>query len=201
MATKIISDAEIAAAARAGGFRGEEVVMAVAIALAETNPKGNIYSHNAVPPDNSYGLMQINMLGDMGPERRKRFGLKSNEDLYDPVTNMRVAKALKDGRGNWKDWSTYLSGAYFAYLPRARKAAGSPASSVPGTSGSATPIKNDVSYEEQGFFDILTNPQTWLRVAMVVGGGISIVIALAVMTNTTSAIPITKVAKLAKAVK
>ena len=53
MARKVISDAEIAAAALGAGFKGAAATKIVAIALAESS--GNIYAHNAVPPDNSYG--------------------------------------------------------------------------------------------------------------------------------------------------
>lgn len=99
--------------ASAAGFAGDDLNIAVAVALAESG--GNPSAHNATPPDNSYGLMQINMLGAMGPERRKKYGLKSNEDLYDPATNMKVAHGIFKGSG-WKAWTTYTRGTYKKYM-------------------------------------------------------------------------------------
>lgn len=97
------------------GFRGEGLRMAYAIAMAESS--GNAYSHNtnARTGDNSYGLFQINMIGGMGPERRKRYGLKSNDDLFDPLTNARVAYAMSNGGKNWHPWTTYTKGYYKTY--------------------------------------------------------------------------------------
>jgi hypothetical protein len=123
---KRIPDEQIAGAAfRAGFMSGDptrgtsELIMAVAIALAESG--GNMLAHNRVPPDDSYGLWQINMIGDLGPSRRDRFGLHKNNELYDPQTNAKAAKAIKDAHG-WEAWSTYKSGKYAGFLPRAKKA-------------------------------------------------------------------------------
>lgn len=101
------------------GFRGQDAVIAVAVAKAESglDPK----SHNPKPPDNSYGLWQINMLGDMGPDRRKKFGLSSNEALFDPATNAKAAYAIYKGSG-WKAWTTYTRGTYKKNLPATQAA-------------------------------------------------------------------------------
>lgn len=95
------------------GFRGQNVYTMYGIVMAESG--GNPLSHNPNPPDDSYGLAQINMLGSMGPSRRAQFNLKSNNDLYDPATNLRVAYALSNNGTNFSPWSTYTSGAYQKY--------------------------------------------------------------------------------------
>lgn len=87
------------------GFKGNALKIAYAIAMAESG--GNARAHNGRAPDNSYGLFQINMLGDMGPARRRQYGLSSNEDLYDPLTNARVAYKMSNGGKNWQPWATY----------------------------------------------------------------------------------------------
>ncbi len=104
---------QIASHARAAGFTGDDVNIAVAVAMAESG--GDTHAHNPVPPDDSYGLWQINMLGSMGPERRKRYGLAKNEDLYDPAVNARVARGIWNGSG-WKAWTTYTRGTYKRFL-------------------------------------------------------------------------------------
>lgn len=104
-----LSADEIAGYAQEAGFKGEEVKIATAIALAESG--GDPRSHNSTPPDNSYGLWQINMLGSMGPARRKDFGITSNEQLFDPRTNARAAYIIYK-RSGWTAWTTYTRGTY-----------------------------------------------------------------------------------------
>ncbi len=91
------------------GFTPEEAKIASRIALAESS--GSSTAFNGKGADESYGLMQINMLGAMGPERRAQFGIQTNEDLYDPLTNMRAALDVYKRQG-WGAWSVYTSGAY-----------------------------------------------------------------------------------------
>ena len=97
---------------RKAGFRGEGLKMAYAIAMAESSGNARAHNPNAGTGDNSYGLFQINMLGAMGPERRKQYGLGSNEDLFDPLTNAKVAFKMSGGGKNWGPWSTYGGGQY-----------------------------------------------------------------------------------------
>src|SRR5258705_3437861 len=126
----VISDGAIASAARGPGLNATDTAIAVAVAIAESG--GNTTDHNVVPPDNSYGLWQINMLGGMGPERRKQFGLTNNDELYDPNVNAKAMAAISHGGTNWQAWSTYTRGTYRAYMARGMKAAGS-SSGTPGT--------------------------------------------------------------------
>ncbi|WP_367137656.1 type VII secretion target [Saccharothrix sp. HUAS TT1] len=114
-----LSPERIARHAHDAGFRGEDLTIAVAVALAESG--GDPRAHNPNPPDNSYGLWQINMLGSMGPARRREFGLESNRELFDPQENARAAyKISGDGR-SWTPWSTYTNGAYKRHLDEARR--------------------------------------------------------------------------------
>jgi hypothetical protein len=116
------------------GFRGKDLIKAVAIAGRESigfNPMA--FNGNSATGDLSYGLFQINMRGDLGPSRRKSQGLKKNEDLFDPVTNAKVAfQMYLDNKYNQKrdpfhDWGPYKGfestfGGAEAYLPKARTA-------------------------------------------------------------------------------
>lgn len=179
-----LTDAQIAGVAKKAGFTGNALSMAVAIALAESS--GYADNHNPIPPDDSYGLWQINMLGAMGPERRKRFNLKSNTDLYNPDTNARVAYAMSNGGKNWGAWATYTGGKYLGYLPRARKAAGNPDTSGNYPSGGGVEqagAGNPLSWpgEIVDLFKFLANPITWERAGMLVAGGLFLVFALAGM--------------------
>jgi hypothetical protein len=109
----------IARHAHDAGFRGQDLTIAVAVALAESG--GDPRAHNATPPDNSYGLWQINMLGALGPARRREFGLESNRELFDPAENARAANRISGDGRSWTPWTTYTSGAYQRHLDEARR--------------------------------------------------------------------------------
>jgi len=178
MPKAILSDAQIAGAAKSAGFSGNSLVIAVAVALAESG--GNANAHNPVGLDNSYGLWQINMYGSMGPARRKQFGLKSNSELFDPVTNAKAAYAISNGGKNWRPWTTYTSGKYLPYMSRARKAAGNPDTSGGSTSAQQTGLTDVFSWpgEILDFFEFITDPITWLRLGMILAGGGAVLFAL-----------------------
>lgn len=118
--TKLTAE-QIARHAYAAGFRGQGLTTAVAVALAESG--GRTTAHNATPPDDSYGLWQINMLGALGPERRAQYHLKSDDALFDADTNARVANRISGDGHDFTPWSTYTNGAYRDHLTAARKAA------------------------------------------------------------------------------
>ena len=109
----------IAQLARAAGIPEDKIPTMVAIALGESGGKTD--AHNKKAPDNSYGLWQINMIGDLGPARRKEFGISSNEELKDPMTNARAALMVLNSQG-LNAWSVYSEGIYKKYLPTAQKA-------------------------------------------------------------------------------
>lgn len=104
---------QIAGYAKGAGFTGKDLPIAVAVALAESG--GETTSHNATPPDNSYGLWQINMLGSMGPDRRRALNIPNNEALYDPATNARAARMVWKTQG-WGGWTTFTRGTYKKFL-------------------------------------------------------------------------------------
>jgi len=116
-----LSPEEVYADARAAGFSAAQATIMTAIAGAESgfDPR----AHNPKPPDNSYGLGQVNMLGRLGPARRKEFGLTSNEQLFDPLTNMRASYQISGHGKNWRPWTTYTHGTYKKYLGKAQAAA------------------------------------------------------------------------------
>lgn len=124
----VLTPAQLATVLKAGGFTGTALVKSIAIALAESSGNDHALNDNPKTGDLSYGILQINMRGDMGPARRKSFGISSNEDLFDPVTNARAGYKLSNSGKSFSPWSTYKSGAYQKYMPAATKAAANPAS-------------------------------------------------------------------------
>ena len=110
----------LAQLARAAGIPDDKIPTMVAIALAESGGRSKAHNPDASTGDNSYGLWQINMLGNLGPARRKQFGISSNEELWDPVTNAKAALMILNSQGLGA-WSVYKSGAYKDHLSSAQK--------------------------------------------------------------------------------
>ena len=69
-----------------------------AIAMKESG--GNPSAYNGTPPDDSYGLWQINMYGNLGPARMSQFGLSNKSQLFDPATNAAAAYSIWNGNPN-----------------------------------------------------------------------------------------------------
>jgi len=111
----------IAQLARAAGIPEDKIPTMVAIALGESGGKTDAHNPDASTRDNSYGLWQIKMFGDLGPARRKEYGISSNEELKDPMTNARAALMVLNSQG-LNAWSVYSEGIYKKYLPAAQKA-------------------------------------------------------------------------------
>lgn len=84
----------------------------VSVAYAESGAEPN--AHNNKPPDDSYGIWQINMRGKLGPDRRKKFGITDNRQLLDPATNAKATKIVYDDQG-LDAWTTYKNGEYLKY--------------------------------------------------------------------------------------
>lgn len=109
------------------GFRGKGLETAFAVALAESGGRSRAF--NPKGRDLSYGLFQINMNNadpsspNMGRNRLKQFGLQRNEDLYDPMTNIKAAYEISNGGKWWKQWGAYTNGSFVKYLDDARRAA------------------------------------------------------------------------------
>lgn len=98
------------------GFTGAGLATAEGVATAESGGNARAHNPNAATGDNSYGLFQINMLGAMGPARRAQYGLASNEALFDPLTNAKVAFSMSRGGTSWGPWTTFTSGKYRQFM-------------------------------------------------------------------------------------
>lgn len=106
-----LSQAQIAMYAQSAGLSASAAHTASAIAMAESRG-GDPTAHNPIPPDDSYGLWQINMLGTLGPARRASLGISSNTELYDPATNARAMAMISKNGTNFSPWSTYSQPPY-----------------------------------------------------------------------------------------
>jgi len=135
-----LSVGQLKSLAMAAGFNDRDASIMAAIAMAESGGRSGEHNNNPRTGDNSYGLWQVNMLGRMGPERRRSFGIGSNEALFDPAVNASAARKVFESQG-FGAWSVFKSGAYRQFLPAAmRSQAGAPpAPMLPGAPAAGLP--------------------------------------------------------------
>lgn len=86
------------------GFRGAKLREAWGTAMKESTGRPMSHNKNSNTGDNSYGLFQINMIGSLGPARLEKYGLESNKDLFDPLTNAKIAFQMSNGGKDWSSW-------------------------------------------------------------------------------------------------
>jgi hypothetical protein len=87
------------------GFEGSQLKQAWAVVMKESTGRPMAHNQNSNTGDNSYGLFQINMIGSLGPARLEQYGLSNNEELFNPLTNARIAYTISEGGKNWSAWN------------------------------------------------------------------------------------------------
>jgi hypothetical protein len=100
----VLSDKDLYLVLKAVGFKGQDLKEAWAVAKKESNGQPIRFNGNTKTGDSSYGLFQINMIRDLGPERRAKFNLDTNSDLLNPVINAKIAYHMSNGGKNWSAW-------------------------------------------------------------------------------------------------
>jgi hypothetical protein len=90
------------------GFEGSALKTAWAIAKTESNGRPLAFNGNKSTGDKSFGIFQINMLGDLGIKRKEKFDLVSDKELFDPVTNAEITYYMTDGGKDWSAWSNSI---------------------------------------------------------------------------------------------
>ena len=91
------------------GFTGQNLREAWAVAKKESGGRPLALNNSKRTGDSSYGLFQINMIGDLGPDRRDKFNLESNVELFNPVLNAQIAFYMSQGGKDWTSWKGITS--------------------------------------------------------------------------------------------
>ena len=99
-----LTDLELKQVLELVGFKGKDLKEAWAIAKKESNGRPLAFNGDKTTGDKSYGIFQINMIGDLGPARRDKFELKTNADLFNPIRNAEIAYHMSDGGSDWSAW-------------------------------------------------------------------------------------------------
>ena len=114
--SEMLTDKQLKELLIAVGFEGKALKTAWAIAKRESNGRPMAYNGNRNTGDSSYGIFQINMLGELGVNRKEKFNLKSNILLFDPVINAEITYHMSQGGQNWTAWKG-LNAAAEKWLP------------------------------------------------------------------------------------
>ena len=114
--SEILSDADLKNLLEMVGFEGKGLKTAWAIAKRESNGRPMAYNGNRKTGDSSYGIFQINMLGQLGIDRREKFNLGSNKSLFDPVLNAEITYYMSNGGKDWTSWKGLTPRAKEFYL-------------------------------------------------------------------------------------
>jgi hypothetical protein len=99
-----LTDTQLVELLQAVGFKGKDLKEAWAIAMKESHGSPLSHNGNRKTGDNSYGLFQVNMIGSLGEDRRDKFNLASNAELFNPVVNAQIAYFMSGGGKDWSAW-------------------------------------------------------------------------------------------------
>lgn len=198
------TQSELYSLAKSVGLSDASAKTAAAIAMAESKGDPHAHNTNVLTGDNSYGLWQINMIGNLGPDRRAKYGLSSNEQLFDPATNARVMAGESHNGTNWVPWSTWPI-AYQTYMANpvtdqshnpgwldklGRSIANSPIGL--GITNGTNPITSTAQAAASAADTLgkatkwVSNSENWIRVGYVVGGSVLVVAGLVMVLQSTS---------------
>lgn len=168
-----LSDAQIAAALKQGGFPADQIGIGVAVALAESG--GRTDALNTANRNGTWdaGLMQVNSIHGY-----------SQQYLFNVQNNVAAAlKIYKEAGNKWTPWATYNSGRYRIYLARGNAAAGKPAAALPNTGNPDDTINRNPVDSGDGIFDAIFSATTWKRIGLFLLGGILMLFGLYQMTG------------------
>jgi hypothetical protein len=112
-----LNPSQILTFAANAGFSGNDLITAVAVALAESAGDPNAHGDTTIGSGlGSFGLWQI--YADAHPEYGPGFS-----QLYDPQTNANAAFAIYQQAGNqFTPWSAFKNGHYQSFMSQAQAA-------------------------------------------------------------------------------
>lgn len=113
-----LTDYDLVQLLKAVGFTGKGLKTAWAVAKAESNGRPLAFNGNHKTGDSSYGVFQINMLGALGPDRRDKFEIKTNAELFSPVINAQIVFHMTKGGKDWSAWKNAKPVQYQRWLKK-----------------------------------------------------------------------------------
>lgn len=182
-ADKTLSKSVIATYAVMGGFTGENVNIAAAVALAESSGRTAIIGGPNDDGSSDYGLWQINSI------HAKLFDTYS--DWWNPISNARMAHAVwAEAGGSFSPWVNYSNGKYKDHLGNTQYEA------VPSSDGIVDTVKG-IGGMVWRAGQWMADPDNWVRVVQVtLGAGLLIaattIVVRPAVDQVSGAIPMVK---------
>lgn len=203
-----LSQSDLYSLARSTGLSETKAKTAAAIGMAESSGNPNVV--NSVP---CVGIWQINMAGALGVQRRAHFHLSSINDLKNPQKNAAAMYSISVHGTNWTPWETYTNGAYMKYFNNPVKgesildvlknwnplngtpaaALGTTANNLAGVTDTPTELASiagtfgNISNAVQHGSAWISNWRNWVRIGLVVGGGVGLAMFVGAMARETPA--------------
>jgi hypothetical protein len=184
---KVLTDAQVADIAVFGGWTANspDLTTSVAVSLAENQDSDPTATHKNTDGSTDYGLWQVNSIHGYPVDQ-----------LLTSTGNARAAFEVWKSSG-WEAWSTFKSGAYLLFLPRAKSAVASGTGQgrdpgvAAGTGSGVAPTLTTLDVIVKalgGFVGWVGNPHNWMRVAEVTIGGALVIAGLSVVANSSKAV-------------
>jgi hypothetical protein len=111
-----LTDSQLVELLKAVGFKEKALKTAWAVAKAESNGRPFAFNGNTKTGDSSFGIFQINMIGNLGPDRTDKYKLDLYAELFSPVKNAEIVYRMTKGGTDWSSWSSYKKGAHYKWL-------------------------------------------------------------------------------------
>lgn len=205
----MLSPFAIAELAHAAGWRGKDLTVAIAVALAESGGRETARGDTGLVDATwgpSIGLWQIRSLN----AEKGNGTLRDELANADPATNARHAYQIWSSQG-WGPWSAHNNRRYLLFMPAATAAVAARVAAGPiGTKAlgavddAATNLGGDVLETAQTGLALvvkagkwMSDPGNWLRVSYVVVGGAMLVVALAMIAGPVAEAGLGKAANVA----
>jgi hypothetical protein len=159
----VLSDRQLAGYIKASPWPANEHVTLFAVIVGESSKRTDVVNSTG-----HKGLLQISPV----------HGFKGNS--LDPAINLKQGYDVWKRQG-WGAWVVHSNGSFRAHLGRARRALGNPADVPTSAPGSAVSSAGSSGGTEgiSGFFTLVGDPHTYLRVGAFLLGGFLLVIGLA----------------------
>jgi Lysozyme like domain len=102
----------VAQAAHDAGFTGNDLVIAIAVAKAESGWRPSVVSPRNPDGTKDCGLWQINSIHK---------DLLRKNSCFDPKANARMARVVwRNANGSWSSWATYQHSKHLQFISEAR---------------------------------------------------------------------------------
>lgn len=182
---------DIGVVAYQAGWRGKDLVIAIAVALAESGGRTDAVNTANSNGTTDYGLFQVNSIHNPTAEERTQ-----------ALPNARKAKSIWDARAKtdssgWNAWSVYNSRRYLFFIPQATPAAAAvegeaKLGKIPDIAGDiaggVTGGIGNIAGQAQDLIKILKtlgDPYTWKRIAFFGMGVVIGIIGLVMVLRST----------------